>query len=132
MVPWLEAAAASLSVREACRRAGIGLAQYLIGRQNDLAFDRAALIFDQIVDLMIQESVRSAALDGDPQATRIYFGKVRLPAFLPGFASWAAPARTPPELADEPLPPHVADAMIAAGMEAMKHPPPDPGPDAWL
>lgn len=128
MKPWLEAAAASLSVADACRVVGIGLSQYLMGRRRDLAFDEAALVLDQIVDLMIIESVRLGALDSDMQAVRIYFQSVRLPAFIPRFVSWSRSAPKGPAQ-DEALPPHVYEAMIAAGLAAMEQPPPEDDDD---
>lgn len=120
MVRWLEAAGESLSIQEACRQSGVGLAQFLVARQQDPHFDQAALIFDQIVDLVIRDSVRQAALDGDSRAQQLYFSKVFLPAFLPGFASWAAPARRPEPR--KPLPPEVARAVIEAALAASGRP----------
>ena len=128
MVPWLEAAASSMSVEEACRRVGVSVAQYLLARRNDQAFDEGALVFDQIVDLMIREVVRQGALAGDPAMTRIYLSKIALPAFTVPFASWRRRPKPPPENV-EPLPPHVADAMIRAALEAVERGPDDDDED---
>jgi hypothetical protein len=123
MKPWLEAAAGAQSVLEACRHVGISLAAYLVARRDDRAFDEAALVVDQVLDLMIQEATRLAALDGNVSAQRLYYDKVRRPAFLPPFASWSKPARAY-EPYEDPLPPHVAAAMLAAGRAALAQDPP--------
>lgn len=128
MKPWLEAAASSLSVKEACRAVEVGLAQFLLARQNDLAFDEAALIVDQITDLMIIEAVRLGSLDGDLRSVGMYIKLVRVPAFIPRFVSWSRPARKAPPR-DETLPAHVYEAMIAAGLEAIDKTPSDEPPE---
>lgn len=73
--------------------------------------------------MMMREAVILAALDGDSKSQALYFSKLQQSAFLPDFASWSAPRR-PHE--SEPLPPHVAEATIAAGLAAPDRPAPEP------
>lgn len=130
MAGWVEAAAAAHSVKEACDAVGVSLADYHRGRLEDPAFDAAALVFDQVLDLLVLSSVRNAAIGGDARAQVLYYGQARLPAFVPAFPSWSAPEspgaragtrRRGDEPAADPEPmidPRVAEAMVAAGLEA--------------
>lgn len=116
MAGWVESADGSHSVKQACDAAGISLSEYLRGRLEDPGFDAAALVLDQVLDLMVLSSVRNAAIEGDGRAQVLYYGKARLPAFVPGFASWRGPERREPGA--ETIAPHVAEAMVAAALAA--------------
>lgn len=70
-----------------------------------------------MLDLTILSSVRHAAIDRDSRAQVLYYGKARLPAFIPKFASWHSPAPSDEQDADTPIDPRVAEAMIARGLE---------------
>ena len=90
MARWLEQAAESNRATEICKKVGISMSDYLLGRSRDAAFDLGCLVFEQIQDLQIRESVRIHAIDGDARAVNAYFRWVRLPCFVPEFASWKA------------------------------------------
>jgi hypothetical protein len=117
---WVEKAAGTLSVEDACRAVGVSEMDYHKGRLNDLAFDQAAQVFDQVLDMKILGSVRTKAIGGDLQAQALYYSKARLPAFIPAFPSWqsSAPARRNKEDPAQAIDPEVAEAMIRAGLEA--------------
>jgi hypothetical protein len=117
MQKWLQAAAGVQSVPAACEAAGISMSKYIQGRLDDLDFDRAALVFDQVIDLMILTSVRHHSIDGDPRAQALYYSKARLPAFVPAFPSWQSPAPADPAGAAPTIDPIIAEAMINAGLE---------------
>lgn len=127
MRSWLEGASESLSASVACQRAGIGLSRYVISRRDDRTFDDAAQVIDQVVDIVIQDKVRERSMEGDMTAARLYYSNVRQPGYIPPFAS---SARKPPEPNphDPHLDPHVAEAMIAAGIAASSQPPPHTEP----
>lgn len=115
MEQWIEKAAKTQSVEEANKAVGIEMPEYYRGRLEDLAFDAAALAFDQVLDLLILSSVRNKAIQGDPRAQTLYYGKARLPVFVPGFASWR-PAKDDDEA--RAIRPEIAEAMVAAAMKA--------------
>jgi hypothetical protein len=123
---WLKAAADAEDMAEACAKAKTTITDYLLARTADLEFDAACLVFDQIVDLRITDTVRRQAAEGTVPAQGVYFKSVRRPAFAPGFASWKKPEPEPELPPPIPMPARVADAMVKAGLaefEMMNRPP---------
>jgi hypothetical protein len=119
MKPWIDAAAAAQSVEDANTEAKISMFDYHRGRIADPAFDAAALIFDQVLDQRVLFSVRDKAIKGDAKAQVLYYGKARLPAFVPGFPSWReANRRDTGDGEARTIDPRVAEAMVAAGIKA--------------
>ncbi len=143
MKRWVDAAAKAQSVEDVNIAAGINMFDYHHGRLDDPGFDAAALVFDQILDQLVLFSVRNAAIKGDGKAQVLYYGKVRVPAFVPGFPSWRAAeaeaeakqvraeeakaqarakARAKPRDDEDGDPPAmdaaVAEAMVAAAVKA--------------
>jgi hypothetical protein len=107
------------SVEAACLARGITLEEYAQARLTDEAFDAAALMADQILDLRIMDQVRKAAQqEGGLASQTLYFRAGRMEAVQPPFPSLLRP-RPRPGLAEAPtLPPEVAAAIIKAGLEA--------------
>ncbi len=114
MARWLEQAAESNRATEICKKVGISMSDYLLGRSRDAAFDLGCLVFEQIQDLQIRESVRIHAIDGDARAVNAYFRWVRLPCFVPEFASWKA--RSADETNAESPHPEIAEAAMEAAL----------------
>lgn len=114
---WLNVAADAMDMAEACANAETTITDYLLARAGDPEFDAACLIFDQIMELRIVDTVRRQAADGTVPAQGVYYKSVRRPSFRPPFRSWyeePEPVVPEPEI---PMPAQVADAMIKAGLE---------------
>ncbi len=118
MVRWLNAAADAEDMADACEKSGKTITDYLKARIADPEFDAACLVFDQIVELRIIDTIRRQAEEGTVPAQGMYFKSVRRPSFGPDFASWNA--LPPPPAPSTPMPVEVADAMIKAGLEAFE------------
>lgn len=105
------------SVEAACEARGVSLEEYARARLTDPAFDEAAQMADQVLDLRVVDQVRKAAQqEGGLASQTLYFRAVRTEASQAAFPSLL---RGRPGLAEAPaLPPEVASAIIRAGLEA--------------
>lgn len=105
------------SVEAACAKSGMSLEAYTRARLTNEAFDEAALMADQVLDLRVVDQVRKAAQqEGGLASQTLYFRAVRTEAVQAPFPSLR---RARPGLDDAPaLPPEVAAAIIKAGLEA--------------
>lgn len=105
------------SVEAACEARGVSLGEYAQARLTNPAFDEAAMMADQVLDLRVVDQVRKAAQrEGELASQTLYFRAVRTEASQAAFPSLL---RGRPGLADAPaLPPEVASAIIRAGLEA--------------
>ena len=73
MDAWSQAAAKSISVRAACEKANISVAQFITARTENSEFAHACQIHDEVVDEHIKDSLRIKAAEGDLQAQALYF-----------------------------------------------------------
>lgn len=137
MMDWVNAAAVTQSLKMLNEAVGITMWDYHQGRMLDPDFDAAALIYDQILDLIVLSSVRDNAIEGDARAQVLYFARVRIPAFCPAFPSWLAPKRRRDDDDNSattsamvtPIEPRLAEIMVDAGLRALRKRPKRRGRD---
>ena len=115
---WLRHVEKATSIEQVCEDLGTTIAEYRHQRAKDKDFDGLCLVFDQIVELRIIDTLRKQAQAGETRAQGLYFKTVRRAAFDPGFPSWNALPSTEQSAPQGNLSAEIADAMIAAGLEA--------------
>ena len=108
MNSWADAAASPMTVVDACKAAGVTVDAYLNARRDDPAFDEVGRLHDDVVDLIITDSVRQDAMCGEDRARALYFQRARLLIFGDGSSGRRAAS----------IPPEKAEAMILAMLRA--------------
>jgi hypothetical protein len=115
---WLKHVEKAADIAQFCGLLGTTVAEYRHRRLTDKDFDGQCLIFDQLIDMRIIDTLRKQAQAGETRAQGLYFKTVRRAAFDPGFPSWNALPSTEQSAPQGNLSAEIADAMIAAGLEA--------------
>jgi hypothetical protein len=128
MNPWADAAATPMTAVDACKAVGVTVDAYMEARREDPAFNAVGRLHDEVVDLIITDSVRQDAMKGEERARALYYHRARSLVFIDG------PAGRRPA----PLSPEKAEAMILALLRAdgavtsrdVPSPPPSSRPQA--